>query len=135
MSELFSYKHIKENLTGKSYYWESNYEIIDQIIPNHEKIIAYPKKLSNDTEKEIYFFSEASIFKLTSKNDKIYKLIMFKIVDIRKLILDIQNGENITLIVKFQDEDIELSSSDSIGDHHKNKYADAILKIAKLFSN
>lgn len=134
---MFTYAHIKNYLKGYSYLWEDNFELIERVIPVPEVLTAYPKNLYNDTlkEKSIFFFSRNSIYNLIFESDKSYKVTILKTKDIMKLILDIQGIENATLLVKFQNEDIVLSSSDSINKNQVNKYFDVILEIAKLYSN
>lgn len=137
MHEMFTYANMRRSLIGKSYLWEDNFELIERVITASEVLIAYPKSLYDDTvtEKSIFFFSNNSIYNLVFESGKSYRVVTFITKNIMKIITDIQGRENATLIVKFPDEDIVLSSSDSINRYQDYKYFEVILEIAKLYSN
>jgi hypothetical protein len=136
MSEMFTYSYVKGALKNKSYLWEDNFELIEQVITPSEVIIAYPKNLYNDdVEKCVFFFQKNCIYNLIFESSKLYKVIAFNPKSILKIIIDTQGRGNATLKIIFSDEEIILSSTDSMNEFQDYKYVEALLQITKLYSS
>lgn len=137
MSEIFTYSYIKSVLTTQHYLWEYYFELIERVIIPSEVLIAYSKNLYNGDvkEKNIYFFLKNCIYNLIFENSKSLRIIAYNPKNILKIIIDIQGKVNATLKMNFLDEEILLSGSDGINGYQDYEYVQALLEIAKLYSN